>query len=848
MANTVRSLLIPLAFATLAPVAVLAQTAVLNLPAQPLAESLKALGAKANINVMVSPALVDGRTAPALQGDVSAKDALARLLQGTGLEYVFINDQTVVIRERGPANKTPVARQASDWRRTAYTTASQAEPAASSDPTRPEDKSNAAQSETLQEIVVTAQKRVERLIETPQSVSVLSADALSKLGAKQLRDFADTVPGLTLQTAGAGFSQISMRGVTTGYDITPTVGIVVDDVPYGSSSAFARGAQLALDVGLFDVDRVEVLRGPQGTLYGASTMGGLIKYVTKQPDTNHFAMDTQAGVADTAQGGVSYNGALAVNAPLSPDLAAVRVSAFYSHDGGYIDNIGLDQRDVNRSGVYGGRLALLLTPTAAATVRLDGFVQNITRDGAATADYTLSGSPVYGPLIQRRLQPEPFSQQFRLISANLSYRWDWATLTSVSSYQSAQAAFVVDDTPFLAPVLQTFGLGSFSSTEVDNHTETDKFTQEVRLVSGNNQKLEWLFGAFYTHESGSNRQELLLLDTNRQPLLTNNLFHYLTAAVYKEAAAFADFTYHFTQALDISAGIRYARNEQSYTQIGSGVLIQTYPTGESSDNVLTYLTNARFRFDENAVAYVRFATGYRPGGPNAVSNDPVTGRPLNPPTFGADKLQSYEAGFKSESMDRRYSADIAAYYINWRDLQELTTGADGVSFYANAASAARINGAELTLTARPIEGFAATGSFAYQHAYLADAAPSLGAKAGERLPNVPRFTAALNVDYKLPSLASYEPTIGATVRSVTDRESSFSHSSTVTQYRLPAYTMFDARAGIAFGNTTLQLYVHNLFNRVGQLIAPSGLTSGSGPAEISILQPRTVGLTATVHL
>jgi outer membrane receptor protein involved in Fe transport len=141
----------------------------------------------------------------------------------------------------------------------------------------------------LEEVVVTAQKRIERLIEVPQSVTVLSADDLARSGAVQLRDFAAQVPGLTLTTAGAGYTQVSLRGVTTGQDISSTVATYVDDVPIGSSSAYVQGGQTALDVGLFDMERIEVLRGPQGTLYGSASMGGLIKYVSRRPDLGNYS-------------------------------------------------------------------------------------------------------------------------------------------------------------------------------------------------------------------------------------------------------------------------------------------------------------------------------------------------------------------------------------------------------------------------------------------------------------------------------------------------------------------------------------------------------------------------------
>ncbi|MEA3178580.1 MAG: iron complex outerrane recepter protein, partial [Gammaproteobacteria bacterium] len=242
----------------------------------------------------------------------------------------------------------------------------------------------------LEEVVVTAQKKAEKLSETPLSVTAISNSQIEALGATQFRDIANTVPGLSITGNGVGQNQVNLRGITTGADVAPTVGVYVDDVPYGSSTPFGNFAQLALDVGLFDLDRVEVLRGPQGTLYGASTMGGLIKYVTTMPDTNAFSGAARTGVSTTHNGGVSYDGAGAINAPLIPDIAAVRVSGFYSHDGGFIDNLALGQDDANQSKVYGGRVDFLLKPVDKLSVRLTAFAQNIYRDGSEASDFNLA--------------------------------------------------------------------------------------------------------------------------------------------------------------------------------------------------------------------------------------------------------------------------------------------------------------------------------------------------------------------------------------------------------------------------------------------------------------------------
>ncbi|MGH8176111.1 MAG: TonB-dependent receptor [Steroidobacter sp.] len=236
-----------------------------------------------------------------------------------------------------------------------------------------------ARSDLIETVLVTAQKRQERLIDVPQSVSVLSARDLAKIGAFQFQDFANAAPGLSFQTAGAASTQITLRGVTTGFDVGPTVGVYVDEVPYGSSSAFALGAQAALDVGLFDIDRIEVLRGPQGTLYGASTMGGLLKYVSKRPDATDFDVNVQTGVSNTLEGDFNYNGAAVVNAPIVADKIAMRASGFYSRDAGYIDNLALVHERANRSDIYGGRIDLLFMPTEALSIRVGGFLQNVSR-------------------------------------------------------------------------------------------------------------------------------------------------------------------------------------------------------------------------------------------------------------------------------------------------------------------------------------------------------------------------------------------------------------------------------------------------------------------------------------
>lgn len=788
-------------------------------PDTPLDQALVRWSVETGVQVMMNTDTLKKEKTRGVRGTQSASGALETLLKGSGLSY-SLNANTVYI--------TPARYNSGAEVGVSTTTDSPKKKPADVATQEPR------QSE-VEEVVVTAQKRQERLLDTPVSVSVLSGDELNKLAATQLRDWANTVPGLDFTTAGSGYSQIAIRGVTTGLASNPTVGIYLDEIPIGSSSAFAYGARLSLDAGLFDVNHIEVLRGPQGTLYGASTMGGLIKYVSKTPDPTHFSVDLQSGVSNTQGGGISYTGAIVMNAPLISDKAAVRGSMFYSRDGGYIDNAALDQRNVNRSATYGGRLDVSLTPIEYLTVRIGGMIQNITRDGQSTADYTLQGQPLNGSLNQSRLYPEPFHQQFRLVDATIGYDLGFATLNSFSSYQTNRTQDFFDISSLLVPIYNGIpGFGPFSAIGLPVDTSTDKFTEEVRFASKGATSLEWMVAGFYTHETSLDHEAFLTRDSAGAAGVPGALYDIFNPTTYDEYAAFGNLTYHFTSAFDITGGARYARNHQVYSETGTSIA----PVQVSTQGVVTYLGDARYHFSDHATGYLRYSTGYRPGGPNYY---PFPGLQ----TFQPDTLKSYEAGIKAETADQRFGLDFAAYYIDWKNIQVITAR-DGQGVVVNAPGGAKIDGAELSLTGRPISKLSFSGAFAYQNARLARADADIGGLADERLPNVPRFTMALNSDYRF-SDAAPRPTVGATLRYVSSRNSFFSEDPAQPQYRLPQYTTVDLRGGFTVDNVDVQLYLHNLADKRAQLSAFTAYASAGGPAQVSILQPRTVGISLTAH-
>jgi iron complex outermembrane recepter protein len=688
----------------------------------------------------------------------------------------------------------------------------------------------------LEEVVVTAQKFEQKLSETPLSVTAISARNLEALGATQFRDFASTVPSLTFTTSGVGATQVNLRGITTGNNISPTVGIYVDEVPYGSSTPFASGAQLALDVGLFDVSRIEILRGPQGTLYGASTMGGLLKYVSVVPDVSAFGATARAGIVSTSGGGVGYDAAAAVNAPLADDKAAVRVSGFYTHDSGFIDNLASGRDDVNEADVYGGRADLLVKPTDKLSLRLAAFAQDINRDGTASADFGLaSGEPIDGDLDQRRLRAEPFEQEFRLVSGTLTYDFADVALTSISSYQTVRSHAITDVSAFFVPALAGNGI-VLGSIEVEKQNDTDKFAQEIRL-NGSAALLDWSIGAFYTDEDSDQFQTLNSSLPNGAVFPVNLLTVELPSR-YEEYAGFGTLTWHVTSKLDLTGGMRYAHNSQHFEQIGSGPLVFSVPERTETGSIDTYQATIRYRASDRLMSYVRYATGYRPGGPNAVIND-LSGQPLASTVFASDELRSYEAGIKTTSGDGRFGVDGAVYFIEWDDLQ-INAVRNGLGVVDNAA-AAESKGAELTLTLVPTPRLALVGAFAYIDAELSEDAPDLGGLAGDRLPDTPEFTGALSADYSF-ELGGREAFLGTTVRHVTDRVSSYDASPGSPQYELPEYTTVDLRTGLQLGAARLQLYVKNAFDERGKLSATTAFSALGGPVWVSLVQPRTIGL------
>jgi iron complex outermembrane receptor protein len=675
----------------------------------------------------------------------------------------------------------------------------------------------ASAAETIETVVVTANKRAETLKNVPMSVTVLGQDELTKLNARSYEDFVNNVPGMNLIESSPTHPQIVLRGINAG-GVGSTIGIYLDETPYGSSSALANGTDTAPNLDTFDMQRVEVLRGPQGTLYGASTLGGLLKFVTNAPDPSGFASQFEAG-GDTLDNGGSGGFARAmVNVPLSDDLA-VRVSGFDRDDPGWIDDPGRNLKDINGVRSFGGRASVLYRPSGKVSIRLNALEQEIHANNDASEDVTFVGDtlvPKYGLYEQERAVNSYSAVRYALYNATVDWDLDWASLTSATSYGS------------LHDFLFTDGTGVYGAN-VQGFLRVDKFTQELRLASDSNSgPLDWLIGGYYTNEDASLHQDIVFVP-HGTPLGSLQL-----DSSYIETAGFADATYHFSPSFDVSVGGRYSHNSQDALEFGLASA-----AGASTGNVFTWSTSADYHLDDQTTLYARIAKGFRPGGPNAL---PIGGAKGVPAFFGADSLTSYETGVKSDLLDGKLSFDADVYYIDWDDIQLLAvinnTGVD-----INGSSAHSYGG-EWDVQWRPLDRLTLGWSGAYTSANLTGPTPSaVGGLNGDPLPWAPKWTSTLDGDYRIAPMGDWAPYVGASWRYIGERDSDFQVKPGF-QVVLPAYNTFDARLGVDWQAWEIELYGKNLSNAKGYTaFSFTGTSAASGlSANAALIAPRLFGV------
>ncbi|WCL55247.1 TonB-dependent receptor [Gimibacter soli] len=694
----------------------------------------------------------------------------------------------------------------------------------------------------LEEIIVTAQKREQRLLDVPQSVSVLSSKALAAAQAERFDDYLTRLPSATFTTTQSGQTRLILRGINAG-GVGATVATYVDETPYGSATGLANGAILTPDLDPFDVARVEVLRGPQGTLYGANSLGGLVKFVTVKPSTEGFEAAAKGNVESMKGGDTGYALRGAVNVPLGEKLA-LRASAFHRKDAGFIDDVNGNEH-VNSGTMEGGRASLLFKPTDNFSVLLSANLQDLKSNGDNSFDADpATNLPLFGELMQSRLLSQNNDIKYRIYNGTVEWDLEGFTLTSATSYGKLDQTQTDDFSSLYGPIL-TAVFGTPLGAGLDATMGQKRFTQEFRVDSTGDGPLQWTVGGYYSEEENALGQVLYGIDAGTGEVFTGleELILVGLDSDYKEYAGFASATYSFSEKLDLTVGARYSSNDQTNLQSTAGPLAgpATSFDGDSSDTAFTFSVAPSFKPNETTTLYARVARGYRPGGPNAL---PPTAPTSVPRDFAPDYTTNYEAGVKAELLERTLAVDASLFYIDWTDIQVLVQ-VDNFGVNSNGGKA-KSQGAEFSATYSPVEGLTFTGSASYVDAKLTeDADPLTGALDGDRLPYVPKFSSSIGAEYEWPLSDTLTGSVGGTWRHTGARESGF--DSTLGQRTMPSYELVDLHAGIAFENITLEAYVRNLTDARGftALGGPSGAPMGGIAA--SIIRPRAFGLSLSLQ-
>ncbi|WP_079227375.1 TonB-dependent receptor [Pseudomonas putida] len=729
------------------------------------------------------------------------------------------------------------------------------------------DSSMATQEEvpvgTLQGVMVTANKRDEEAKDVPMSISAVRSDTLIQEGTPTIETFYTKVPGLSLSSSPGGRTEVAMRGVTTGAAAAgnPVVGFTIDDAPFGGSTFVGGSSVLVPNIDPFDLDHIEVLRGPQGTLYGASSLGGLIKYVTVKPDTNKFSGQLQIDGSMVDHGGTGYGARGAVNLPIISNTFALRLSAFDREDPGWVDDPRLGKTNVNATRTTGGRISSLWFLNDEITVRTSYLQQHTDAYAGAGIDRTSAyGSWVDGDNDHRRVdEADGYSRTIRFLDTNVEADLGWATLTSVSAYseirnkigQDLSSSFgylITRQVPVLGAALgydpSTMGMRSETPTSVN------KFSQELRLDSPQDGRaFDWRTGLFFTRELVSTGQDVYIADIQTGVNLGRPSLYDLGSELdYRETGAYAMGTYHFTERFQLQAGVRAAHNKQRFTDSTGGLLNGATATtfSKSQETGYTFMVSPSYKITEDLMVYGRVATGYRPGGPNPSSNVSSS----IPSSYDSDTTTNYELGLKGEFFDKTLSLETALFYIDWKDVQTtLTDSASSFNYMANGGKA-RSQGIENSFTWLPTDRLTINGTLTYTDARFVEADPrNPVVQNGDRLPYSPRWSSSLSATQEFPILGAYTGYAGATVTYMGDRGGSFPNRATSTRFTLPSYTTVDLKGGIRAGDWDASLYVRNLFNR-DSLVGTGGRNTFATDNDVftdTRLQPRTVGVSLSTH-
>ena len=739
-----------------------AQTKAFDVPAQPAATGLAAFARQADVQVLVSANDAQGRRTNAVRGAYPVAQALRLLLDNTGLVAQATGPQTWTIV------RVPSAEAA-------------AEPIAASEP------------QEIAELVVTAQPREERLRDVPMSIAAVTQRELERRGVETLLDLSRAAPGLVVTESGPGQNRIFLRGIGNGTGLTSLVGVYVDEMPV---TGMALGQ---LDLRLVDLERVEVLRGPQGTLYGQGSAGGTVRLITREPDLDAFSGRADVQGYTTAHGSLSGEATGVLNLPLVTGQLGLRLSGTFAEIGGWIDQPNAGRDDINDQRLRNVRGKLLWTPDDRLRVvgtitihRNEGDGVN----GGADPDHVVRyvNDPAARPA---------FRDDYELYNGLITYDFGPVRLLSSTSYLESEKR---------SAGLQ-LNLGAVRTFNRDSQ-DNEVFTQEVRLSSSDNGPVKWIAGAFYDSEILT-RVQVVDVFLNGAPIAVQRL---PVRNKTRSISLFGDASYEVTDRLTIGAGVRSFRDRRNSF---NNVLFQK-DTFKSTDPRVygTYALTPEVKL------YANVAKGFRSGG---FSGDPTGQR------FQPEDIWSYEAGLKG-AFSNGLRLELTAFYSEYKNIQAfaLTSGVTGGTVNVGEAHPKGID----WLVGYESRRLSLVASGNVTRAKFNELLPATRTyQVGDRVDLIPSYSVTLSAEYRL----DWREDLPGFVRidfnqvgpsSFTDRRSG------VIGFRSDTISLLNARVGADSGPWRVEAFATNLLDEHGLQDPLAGLGFGARP------RPRVFGLKA----
>lgn len=718
----------------------------------------------------------------------------------------------------------------------------------------------------VQELVVTARKRDEQLIDVPFSVAAQSEALMRNRGITNVEELSRTVASFTVQNLGPGQSQVAIRGISAGQIVRDQPGVKEQVGVYLDESVISLSL-FTPDLDLFDLNRVEVLRGPQGTLYGSGSLSGTVRYITNQPTTDAFSGTVEATVSKVTGGDVGGNFKGALNIPLN-DMMALRVTAYAEQFPGFIDAVqpgGSVERDVNDGTRRGVRAALLIQPSANLTITPRVIYQKIDVDGFNRVDiYNILGNEFtttrprvqLGGLKQFTQLKEKFEDEFFLADLTLQYDVGDLRFTSVSSFTDRDVLVLRDATALTGSITGgSIGLPQAVYTidaPLHDTTDVQSFTQEVRLASTGDGPFQWVAGAFYSEIDRDYAQDLRVVGfsaatgiptaSDRAP--TDSLYFSVVPYHQKQFAVFGEATFSVSDRLDITGGLRWADYKETRTLTFDGIFADKTieVPGKTKADAFAPRVIVAYEATDDITLNAQVSKGFRLGGINDPLNRPLctpadfaTFNGLSTPSFKNETVWNYEAGVKARLGGGAGSLTLAGFYADIKNLQAtIDAGSCSSRIIANVDSARSV-GFDAEFAYRISDNFDVAATASYNDAQLtssltdAAGAPIQGLADGNRLPTVPKFQASFSLGYEREVSDGMEAFSNLTFQHVGKRFTQISDqennprsvplfpnvgagtaNSLIFPLELPSYEIVNLRVGVRGDSWEVAGFINNL--------------------------------------